>query len=221
MKEAFRHLAISYVPLMTGTAGEPLPTDSSSLEGLVRHVQSLPDGFAKAILWQASPEGDPWPIFVIQDAQALFDHLVEWSEGSPDFWFDLRMAIRGNDYAIGLVPRIARSIERFKIAWELRNGNPVPEDSEFYVLYKSIRFSSSPGQTSTFEIVKPILKPTAMVGFLDSSELEDLSEIPKGLDFSKISWIGPFDILEDENDHLRSIMPKSRNRAKAERRSRR
>jgi hypothetical protein len=214
-------LVVSYIPLLTGEPGDTIGASPEGLAQLVKFADSLPDGQADAILWGISPEGDPWPIFVLPDADKLFDHLVDWCEGSPTSWFDLRLVTRGDDYAMALVPRVQMSVERFRLAWELKHGSPPPEASSFRVLFKSIHFASQPGTVTTFRQVRPLLKSPVKVGFLDSKRFSDVADIPENLDPSLVWWAGPFDIQGDQDGLVTSMLAPSKNKRKAERRARR
>jgi len=216
------HLVISYVPLLTGEAGSHVEADSDQMSDLFKKIDSLPSGFADAILWSQSSEGDPWPIFVMEDANRILDHLVDWSEGSPTSWFDFRLHSRGSDYAMALMPKVEKSIDRYKLAIGMQTGITPPKDGNYKVLFKSIHFSSTPGETSTFSIVKPMMKSSVKIGFLEKSELGANGEIPGDFDPKKIYWIGPFDVQPDYQNFLANMLPKkSKNRQKFERRARR
>jgi hypothetical protein len=221
------HYVVSYIPLLTGNAGQTLDLEPSSMRAFSNMINALPDGRAEAILWGVSPEGDPWPIFVLDEAEQIFNHIVDWSEGSPTSWFNFHILSREKDYAIALIPKVEKSVERYKLAWELKNGEPIAQGMDYQILYKGVYFSSEPGAVSTtFKTVQPLLKPNVKIGFVERSSLGlNLEETPENLDLkSRVAWMGPFETQTNAHPYMTSLFPKvvkSRARLKAERRARR
>ena len=46
-------------------------------------------GHVDAVVWAVGDGGEYSPVFAMARADEVFEHLVEWSEGSPVSWFKL------------------------------------------------------------------------------------------------------------------------------------
>lgn len=82
-----KYLIISYAPLI------PLTPNTASLKSeetnkLQKILENLRQGSAKACLW-VMKDDKPTPIFLIDQAKAIYEHLVAWSENEPEKWFQL------------------------------------------------------------------------------------------------------------------------------------
>jgi len=191
MAKDFSFIVVSYVPLLVGTAGESMDiTDPSVVGGLMDDIESLPSGWADGCLWAKGPSGAPYPVLVMPEARRIAEHLSMWSEGSPADWFDLHIKSRGEKYALSLMPRTRKSIERFEMAYHLRNGLPIPPKSHYNILFKPLHFCT--GSSTTFRQIRHLLRSESLVGLVDPDELHpsNLSET----DDSTIQILGTFRI---------------------------
>ena len=182
------YVVLSYFPLLTGAPGDVLDLENEDgLKALDEVLSRLPDGDAIACLWVGT-DGGPRPVFVFEDADAVHDHLIVWSEDDPAGWFNLTLLQKDGKYLIGLAPDVKRSIDRFRIARQLKTGLPVPEDAKFSILFRCLYFVS--GSSNMFELVKDGLPEEIEVGFMDASLLN--VDDPGSMDQDRIRWVGPF-----------------------------
>jgi len=186
-KGGIRFIVISYVPLLAGDAGVTLDPDDAP--AIVQFMDSLPDGCADGCIWFMD-DGVPCPVFVMPGAREIADHLAAWSEGSPADWFDLHVKSRGEKYAVVLMPRIQKSVDRFGIAYHLRTGYPVPHDASYSILFKPLRFST--GSSLAFRGVRKLIGRTSLLGLIDPADLHP-TDISK-TDPAKVRMVGPFQI---------------------------
>ena len=126
---------VSYVPLLRGAPGQLLAPDA---------VGSLLDtdaGHVDAIVWAIDDAGRFSPIFAMARAEEAFEHLVEWSEGSPATWFQLLYDYDENDdeYAMALVPNVQRSVDRSRLAHSLATGVEASHE-EVRVVFQPLLF---------------------------------------------------------------------------------
>lgn len=185
-------LVISYVPLLSGPPGVALEPASEAASGLAEMVDSLPSGAALACLWFIR-DGRPVPVLVFEDMRAVVDHLEWWAEGKPAEWLELKIVRRGGKYAVALIPRVKRSIERWGVAYQLRTGFPPPETTKYNVIFRALHFVS--GSKNTFDSVADSLGPETEVGFVDLADID--RENPGSVDDSKVRMLGPFPVSQD------------------------
>lgn len=170
MENGVSFIVLSYIPLLCGAAGETVDVSKPDrVADLISYVNSLPDGCAEGCVWVLDKDGSPYPVLIMPSAKEIADHLVMWAEGSPSEWFDLHIRVRGEKYALALVPKIYKSVERFEIAYQLRNGFPIPEDSHNTILFKPLHFCA--GSSSTFHKVEKNIGRKVQVGLIDPDDL--------------------------------------------------
>jgi hypothetical protein len=128
---------VSYVPLLRGEAGISLEVGRA-----IEIFRSVPTdaGHVEAVVWAGDDDGSPWPILVLDRADEVFEHLVEWAEGSPAARFKVAWTTHGNNYALALMPRIDRSVDRYKIARRLISGEDGRGDASFRIVFRPLRF---------------------------------------------------------------------------------
>lgn len=187
----FAFIIVSYVPLLVG---DPIATfDPEDAVELSRHIDALPDGAADGCVW-LTDDGAPCPVFIMPMAEVIASHFDAWSEGAPAEWFDLCIKSRDEKYAMVLMPRFQKSIERFGVAYQLRTGYPVPPDSHHNIIFKPLRFST--GSSATFGGMRDLIGPKMPLFLMDPADLHptDLSKS----DFSKVHKLGTFHVSSDE-----------------------
>jgi hypothetical protein len=173
--EPLRVVVVSYFPM------SPL---SGSMEELKAVMDSLPDGCADACAW-AEVKGEVSPVLLMNNARALAEHMKEWSEGKPTEWFSLVIEETDGKYAVALVPRIDKSVERNRIAYHLKNGWPLPENTKFEVAFGTVRFVSE--SKKAFDPVKERLGKTVEIYLTETGTFD-----PRG-DMDLIS-LGRFEL---------------------------
>ena len=194
MADKNSYVVISYIPLLTGQPGTFFQSGPDALEELQDYINTLPDGEVRACMW-VEHDGVPSPVFVLEHADAIREHLVAWTEEKPSEWFSLALVHRKpNTYALALMPNLEKSLERWKIAFQLSTGFP-PAPGEFRFFFKPLHFMTGAGE-SYMKLRKRV--PRSMnVGFLD---VKDVPADPKETDINKIQFVGPFTVSRGKYD---------------------
>lgn len=188
--EGQTYIVVSYVPLLRGEPGVTM-----SPEDAARVLESVPDteaGHVEAIIWALDESDTPWPLLVLERAAEVFDHLVDWSEGSPTSWFKVAWFAAGGEYALALLPRVERSVERYKLACRLGANEELPENARFEVVFRPILFRGPESAVSREMLAT--LPPRIRVGFLS---LRDLPSNVTEIDPSHVRHCGPLDVERD------------------------
>jgi hypothetical protein len=126
------------------------------------------------------------------------EHLKVWSENRPEIWFDLAFSELNGSYGVSIFPNLERSLERFKIANQIRTGYPIDEkNSEFRFIFKPLHFISE--NLICFNTVKPKLGKSTKVFLLDRDDLDvnnpslssaiELGRLNISCDNGKTEWI--------------------------------
>lgn len=188
-----KQILFSYVPLLeaASVAGAMFDATPELVEGL---LENHPDGNAKCCLW-ALRDDRPSPVFVLNRGREIGEHLLRWAEDDPVSWFDLHLRVSGSRYAMALLPDFRKSIDRWKIACQLRNGFPPPPDMESLVIFRPIHFIST-GESILQKSGLGAGSGPVSVGIMDASDL-DMKD-PSSSDFDSILWIGPFEVHVDD-----------------------
>lgn len=191
-----KYMCISYVPMLVGAAGEVIED-----EELHEKLKKAHHGMAKGCMF-VEREGRMHPVFIISNADAIYNHMLFWSDQSPDEWFTVYIhEPEPNYYAIVLHPNIKRSLDRYKAAAEILRGETLSDD-DINVVYRPITFLG--GKTDAyFKHKKKLPKNQINVGFLDSNKVTVDIEASRLLsDFENveddIKWIGPVRFGKDK-----------------------
>lgn len=177
-------IIVSYVPLLMGNPGEDL-SQLSSKELQKRLTAIETEIQINACLW-AGPD-PPKPVFIINKAQQVVDHLKSWAEDKLEDWFELNFVEMEDFYGVILWPDLNRSLERFKTAWLHRNEELLaPQSCQF--IFRPLCFRSK--NKTTFNLVKEKISRTAEIGFLDVTLFDPahLDKCPDPL------WVGPLKV---------------------------
>lgn len=183
---------VSYIPLLRGVPGQLVdPTEVGPLlDTDAAHVE--------AVVWAAGDGGDFSPVFAMAQADAVFEHLVEWSEGSPASWFKLLVDESDDEYSLALVPDVQRSLDRFLLARSVVAGDEIlPE--EVRVVFQPLAFRGPKSDVS--RRVLPTLRDEVTVGFVD---VETLRAGLERLDPRAASRVGPLRCQRDPHLLARS-----------------
>jgi hypothetical protein len=176
-------LVISYVPLLTN---EPfrVEADSDEIIETIGSSMDLASNFAsaKGCAWVKN-DGVPSPILILDKGDDVVEHLISWSEGKPEEWFNL-VAVEMVDggYNVVLMPRVGKSIER-----HIKQFGGSSDDCK--VLFMPINFGGK--ITDSSRSCLEALPSRCKVGFLD--EAFTLFASVDSLD-SKVRWL-EFDLL--------------------------
>jgi len=200
-------LLVSYIPFLVG---DPLAGDIT-VEQVQTMLEESPESAAICCIW-ASRNGKPSPVFVYDHANEMYEHLVAWAENKPVDWFNLHLATKGSKYVIALIPNHQKSIERWRIAYQIRVGFPPPEAIHYNILFRSPFFVST--SANTFQQVRSQIGADLEIGFLDSSLInpDDIMGSLQKLEDSQIKWLGPFKISsnQDMQEYLDKILDDSK-----------
>jgi hypothetical protein len=205
--KAEKIVMFSYVPLLYAPPQMLLDElTQNNIEAVAEFMEGLKDGNATGCLW-VDHNGQPAPVFVYPNAHEIAEHLHLWTEEKPTQWFHTHLEIKDGKYLIILIPQIDKSIERWKINFQLTYGYPPPKDLKFEVFFKPLYFVS--GTENTLELIADRVKHCPNIGFMnmDSLDFDD----PDNTDPDAIVWLGPFRKLEGDwaHDYFHSILDDS------------
>jgi hypothetical protein len=180
MSKKQTHVIVSYNPLLWGDPGKMYDSDKGQqTEDGVKYVSDLLSksekisSNAEACLWAQYPANCCAPIFVIERAKEIAQHLMQWTEGLPTEWFDLGIFERSGRYFVMLHPRIERSVERYKDNWfQMHNELLIDANVDYRIIYRPILFESQ--ELGNFVKAKELIGSAEelYVGFLDVQDLD-------------------------------------------------
>jgi len=202
--KAEKAILFSYIPLLYAPPEAMMQElTNNNIEAVAAFMEGLRDGNAAACLW-TEYEGQPAPVFLYPDAHDIAEHLELWTEGKPTQWFTTHLQVKNGKYLIILMPQVDRSVERWKINFQLIYKYPPPSDMKFEVFFKPLYFVS--GSQNVFEIVEDRITHCPYIGFMDVDSF-DLDN-PENTDPEAIRWLGPFPKLKGNwaGDYLNTIL---------------
>lgn len=170
-------ILVSYVPLLRGLGGQLLAPDA------VGPLLDADAGHVDAVVWAVDDAGRLSPIFAMACADEVFEHLVEWSEGSPATWFRLLYDENDDEYAMALVPDVQRSLDRSRLAHSLATGAEALHE-EVRIVFQPLLFRGPKSDVSRRAL--PLLGDQVTVGFVDVGALSDGLANPDQRAISKI-----------------------------------
>jgi hypothetical protein len=197
--ERTMHLVISFIPLLRAKPGTTMPIDFT--ESVLMPALESEVGHVRAVVWADFDSGAPWPVLVLDHANEILEHLAEWAEGSPADWFTLIWTTNGDRYALALMPRVDRSVERYRTVRHISAGEEVPSDATFHVAFKPILFRG-PMSASSRAMLRGIPQ-RVRVGFLDRDELPADDDL---LDPARVVSFGPIEAERDRSGYLRRVV---------------
>lgn len=135
------YVVVSYWPLLMGPAGAMHELKSEDVKALSEFIEKSPSGSASGCLW-VEDDGVLSPVFLFENADAIYEHLLVWSENEPEKWFEFVMSKSDDKYAIVCFPQLQKSVERWKITYQLITGFPVHPEAKFHILFQPLTFVS-------------------------------------------------------------------------------
>lgn len=148
-----------------------LDSTGPEVSGAVQDLlDSHPDGSCHGCIWQLVDDV-PSPVLIIDRAEEIRAHLVEWAEGDPPSWFELEVKDFGTHYALALVPNLRRSRDRHLANMALASGAAVPAPTDYSMVFRTISFCSS-APSAGFASVRDRLGPKCPVFIVDRSEVD-------------------------------------------------
>lgn len=185
-------IVISYVPLLVDRPGFFSTPDDPELARIFRRMESCPDGHVDGCLWMME-SGHAVPVFIMDRAHEIADHLRIWAEDKPGDWFRLCLAESRGRYAAVLFPDLNRSVRRFQETYRILTGRTLKAD-QYRVLHVPLGFVSGP-EHMFFQVRHQIAERT-MIGFVDSSAVD--RNAPLETDPVAIEVVGPFHVCWDQ-----------------------
>jgi hypothetical protein len=190
-------ILISYMPLLMpeGPLSDINILETMSDQTMEELENSLGDGaHVEACLWTSDKElKSPTPVFVMENAHAVAEHLEEWSENNVDKWFKLTFVEKDGKYIVILWPNLDESSARFKVRYLIEKEDFL-EDAKFTHFFQPLFFIS--GTNNTFTDIKSKIGSKASIGFLDFKNLN--VDDPLSIDSDNIKEVGPFDTNFDK-----------------------
>lgn len=185
------NIIFSYFPLMAGPYGQAFmgPEAIGAAEEIGSVLEQLPSGSALACLWFIEHDKAN-PVFVIENAKAIAEHLKWWSEGKPEDWFSLHIMEKGRGYAMALMPDFKKTSDRWKIAFQLRHGFPPPEGSE-NILFRPLH-CTAPGRAA-YDQTKAKIGDTMPLRVVDADDVTP--ENAASLDIDQTFLLGEFKVV--------------------------
>jgi len=169
-------VTVSYVPLLYEWPGKPFEINSDSFRAFAKKLEEAPGPVAGCAWMEPST-----PVFIIEQAQAIHEHLLAWSEERPEKWFSLQVRERPGAYAAVLVPDLFLSAARWRQAYPGLEPGPV--------LFKPLGFA---GPDDTFRKIERTLRRqvVADIGLLPTWPTDEepfwLRGVP--IDFGPNEW---------------------------------
>jgi hypothetical protein len=190
-------ILVSYMPKLRY---RDYPTTNEELSNFIKEHMEYPVS-AQACVWVSDDNGHVMPVLVYDEADKLSEHLIEWSENDPSLWFDLYMFSKDGKYALVLMPKLEKSVERWKIRFQLEFGYPPPDNIEFDIVFNPLSFVS--GTSNMFQNLKNrnLILDRMFVGFVSLKDI-DMNNIPN----DNIKKIGPLSVVEEPNDYILNLI---------------
>jgi hypothetical protein len=190
-------VVVSYIPLLTGESGRITSADDPGIMELLRQVDNCPSGHVEGCLWLPSRTSrtrklDMMPVFMMDQAHAVADHLCEWAEGKLGEWFSLCLTERMGRYLAVLFPDINRSMIRFKFA-PVASYQEIVTAKDCQVLFRPLCFVSVTGHGFDLDL-KGRIPDSSEIGFVDTRDVDPIEPFVEG---KAIKTIGPFPVCWD------------------------
>jgi len=197
MSEKPTYLVLSYFPLLDAVAEGYNPGDALTIDEfqskLFKHYDD--EGLSKieACMWIIDDKGDLCPVFSINKAHEIYQHLVAWSEADHEDWFELQIKKYDNRYGIILISKPEKSIERWKMA-RMVNHEEFVINCDFKVLTEPLQFVSSEGGTATYDQVKDKIGESLQIYFIEHDTLMQYSDDPSKVGDEAFIDVGRFPV---------------------------
>jgi hypothetical protein len=124
------NVIVSYVPLLW-------PDQMDDIE----NIMESNIGNVKGCAWYQE-DGEFKAVLLADKAEEIASHLKYWSESEPEKWFKFKWNQKGTEYRFILMPELEKTIERFKIKFQLDTGFPFPERNQFKLIFLPLSFSA-------------------------------------------------------------------------------
>jgi len=144
-------IVVGYVPLLYCDRSNP--SKEELVDMMTKPVQTHVHGCAWFL------DGTKFvPMFVIDRAAEVVEHMEIWAENKIDQWFNINWTREGDEYVVALVPDHDKSVERTRMNYQIRVGYPLPQDIKVNVIFKFLSFLGNMkevdlGETTDFYVV--------------------------------------------------------------------
>ena len=210
--EIEKYIVVSYVPLLSPTVRimqdpsvQYAAATKETTEEIGHAIEQTPDAHVKACVWmidQSSGKKEFYPVFLLDNANEVLDHLLYWTENDVRSWFSLYLEkIDDNRYVAMLFPNLSKSIQRFKLSC-LQHSEYIPESGADYTLiFKPLEFLSQ--VATVFDKVNAQLTDEIKLGFLNTADFDQ--DHPENC-VDKIRCIGPITrVRKDDTEGTKYI----------------
>jgi hypothetical protein len=148
-----------------------------------------------------------FPVLIMERGKEITAHLQDWTEGQPGDWFDLLIddtfdhptsgtsegSVPPNRYAVVLMPRATKSIERWKTGYLMTHAQFAPEDWEFEIMFRPLAFGAAISTTyGHIRTTLPGVGERLPLGILDKGLFMRHASDPSTLPGAAIEILGSF-----------------------------
>ncbi len=162
----------------------------------------------RGVLWKQDTSNNRTQAnLIIDNAKAVYDHLLEWCEGDYQSWFMYMFKKFNDGYVISVHPNIKNSVERMKRNAAIMYGNKFDKElnKEYNILYRPL---TCVGMTNkTIETIPEFDHTKINIALVDTLDLQaknyDNCYELKGLNFST-EYEGHLDnSINDYRNHIK------------------
>lgn len=181
-------IVVSYIPLFYASLPAVTDADTDTIEHLLNKYGQ--HSYVNACAWVAD-EKTPEPVFIMERAEEIYEHLMFWSGDKPEAWFKFFLKFKESGYNTILFPDVKKSIYRLKYGRQEYFGDSDNLDTDNYYVI-TLPLTADIEQSGLIDKVKPIIEgnSTTRLGFLDIGDFNG-----QDIDKDKIKWAGPFPLI--------------------------
>ena len=182
--------------------------DTDTVKAIMDHLdEHYTAGNVEGILW-AQRDGQHHPVFMLEQAKEVAEHLTEWAEGNPGEWFKMRLISRELEdgvvqYAMVLMPNLEKGIKRMRA----NTGVAEDEETEYTIVFRPVTFT---GRGPTFGMIEPLIPDRIKLEFIEVADVDfDDPEFFNNLEDDKLIEVGEFELercTEEEHPDMVEIL---------------
>ena len=188
MKNNTTIICLSYWPLFfrEGMAGVEL--DAKTITQYQKEMQHGQDNsHATGCAWMQDND-TIHPALLFEQADAIHQHLLKWSENKPADWFTLDIITKDDTYALALMPQFEKTVKRFRLAYLIQNEKILPR-TNINIMFCPLTFSSQ--GTSVINQVRHRIPPKCTIGFTTPEKFKNNDLNTPTIQNIKIRWNPP------------------------------
>ena len=177
-------LVVSYMPLMNLT---PVILVENNIKIFAETASAACElACGKGILWARNDTLTP--VLIFDKGNAIVEHLIFWSEGKPDGWFDLHIVeLDSGKIQFLISPRFMKSVERHTRLY------PDSDTASVKVMFAPLQVTIDKSDVCS-EFLNNLKESRLTIGFLDYEYVMlgdptklKIDKVTKTLDFNLIS----------------------------------